>query len=265
MARQGRQGKAGRARRGRARRGKAGQGKARRGKARQARQGMAWHGVARQGKAGKAWQGRHNTTTGRHNMATEISLQRVKREIAHIEITGTAPLIVHNWSQKARQEMLDKQMGKKSVKQLKDPQADFESSKYQLLDGRPGFPIMAFKSATVKGGGRIYGKAVKMTELRQNFTFLPDGIDAAGMQLAAIKSDEPIMREDMVRVGMGTADIRYRAEYREWSAVLKIQFVPSLIDLESVVALVDAGGTAGVGEWRPEKNGSFGTYEVTGG
>ena len=50
--------------------------------------------------------------------------------------------------------------------------------------------------------------------------------------------------------------------YREWSAMLTVEFVPSVIDLDSVVALVDAGGTNGVGEWRPEKSGSFGTYEV---
>lgn len=198
-------------------------------------------------------------------MASEgVTLQRIKRETAHIEVVGTAPLIVHNWSEKARKEMLDKQMGKKVVKQRKDPQADYEASMYRFEDGRHGFPIMGFKAATVKGGGRIFGKAVKMTELRQNFTFIADGIDAAGMQLVTIKSDEPVMREDMVRVGMGTADIRYRAEYRNWSALLKIQFVPDLIDLQSVVALVDAGGTCGVGEWRPEKNGSFGTYEVSG-
>lgn len=198
-------------------------------------------------------------------MASEgVTLQRIKRETAHIEVVGTAPLIVHNWSEKARKEMLDKQMGKKVVKQRKDPQSDYESSMYRFEDGRHGFPIMGFKAATVKGGGRIFGKAVKMTELRQNFTFIADGIDAAGMQLVTIKSDEPVMREDMVRVGMGTADIRYRAEYRNWSALLKIQFVPDLIDLQSVVALVDAGGTCGVGEWRPEKNGSFGTYEVSG-
>lgn len=198
-------------------------------------------------------------------MASEgVTLQRIKRETAHIEVVGTAPLIVHNWSEKARKEMLDKQMGKKVVKQRKDPQSDYEASMYRFEDGRHGFPIMGFKAATVKGGGRIFGKAVKMTELRQNFTFIADGIDAAGMQLVTIKSDEPVLREDMVRVGMGTADIRYRAEYRNWSALLKIQFVPDLIDLQSVVALVDAGGTCGVGEWRPEKNGSFGTYEVSG-
>jgi len=192
-----------------------------------------------------------------------VKLQRIQREIAQIEIKGTAPLIVHRWSEKARQMMLDAQQGRKAPKQVKDPQADYESSMYRFDDGRHGFPVMAFKSATVKGGGRLFGKAVKMTELRQLFTFLADGIGVDGTQLTVING-EPTIREDMVRVGMGTADIRYRAEYRDWSAILRIEYVPNSIDLESVVALVDAGGTNGVGEWRPEKSGSYGPFEVIG-
>jgi hypothetical protein len=195
--------------------------------------------------------------------SSTISLRRVQREVAEIPIKGTAPLIVHRWSEKARSMMLDAQQGRKNPKQPKDPVADYESSMYRFTDDGHGFPVMAFKSATVKGGGRIFGKSVKMTELRQVFVFLADGIGTDGTQLIRIEGT-PSMREDMVRVGMGTADIRYRAEYRDWSALIRVEFVPSVIDLESVVALVDAGGTNGVGEWRPEKNGSYGTYEVIG-
>ena len=194
-------------------------------------------------------------------MAGTVSLNRIQRKTAVIEVTGTAPLIVHRWSEKAREMMLSAQQGKKAPKTLKDPQADYESSMYRFEDGGHGFPIMAFKSATVKGGARLFGKSVKMTELRQMLTFHPDGFGTDGTQLVRI-AGEPEIREDMVRVGMGTADIRYRAMYREWSALLRVEFVPSVIDLDSVVALVDAGGTNGVGEWRPEKSGSFGTYEV---
>lgn len=192
-----------------------------------------------------------------------VSLTRIKREIAEIPIKGTAPLIVHRWSEKAKEMMLHAQQGRKVPKQHKDPQADYESSMYRFGDDGHGFPVMAFKAATVKGGARLFGKSVKMTELRQLFTFLADGDCTDGTQLVRI-TGEPTMREDMVRVGMGTADIRYRAEYRDWSALLRIEFVPSVIDLDSVVALVDAGGTNGVGEWRPEKSGSYGTYEVVG-
>lgn len=196
-------------------------------------------------------------------MATtgSINLTRIYREELTVGIKGTAPLIVHRWSEKAKEMMLASQQGKKTPKQAKDPQADYEASMYRLADGGHGFPVMAFKAATVKGGGRVFGKSVKMTELRQVFTFLADGIGTDGTQLARI-SGEPTMREDMVRVGMGTADIRYRAEYRDWSAMLRVEYVPSVIDRESVVALIDAGGTNGVGEWRPEKSGSYGTYEV---
>ena len=199
-------------------------------------------------------------------MATgTATLERIKRETAIIEVKGTAPLIVHAWSEKARRMMLDAQMGKKTAKKLKDPKADFEDSRYKFADGSgDGFPVMGFKAATVKGGGRIFGKAVKMTELRQNLLFLADGVGTDAAQLVRIIGPDPIMREDMVRVWIGTADIRYRAEFRDWSALLRIQFVPDLIDLGSVTALVDAGGTNGIGEWRPEKNGSFGTYEVVG-
>lgn len=198
-------------------------------------------------------------------MATQstVSLKRIQRETATIEIKGTAPLIVHRWSEKARQMMLDSQQGRKTPKQSKDPEADYESSMYRFENGEHGFPVMGFKSATVKGGGRLFGKSVKMTELRQMMVFVADGIGTDGTQLTRIMG-EPSMREDMVRVGMGTADIRFRAEYRDWSALIRVEFVPSVIDLDSVVALVDAGGTNGVGEWRPEKNGSYGTYEVVG-
>jgi hypothetical protein len=196
--------------------------------------------------------------------AAAVTLDRIRRETAHIDIQGTSPLIVHRWTEKAREMMLNAQQGKKTPKQHKDPQADFEASRYRFPDGRDGFPVTAFKKAAVTGGGRIFGKAVKMTELRQNLLFIADGTGTDGMQLVTITGTPPVIREDMVRVGMGTADIRHRAMYQEWAATLQVQFIPSLIDLGSVVALIDAGGTCGVGEWRPERGGSFGTFEVVG-
>jgi hypothetical protein len=193
----------------------------------------------------------------------EITLTRLKRETLLVQVRGTAPLIVHAWDQKARQMMLAKQQGKKAPKLPKDPIADFEASQYRFEDGRHGFPTTAFKQATVKGGQRAFGKAVKMTELRQHLFFEADGIGRERMPLSVLDIEtEPEMREDMVRVGMGTADLRYRAHYFPWSVLLRVTFLPSVIDDASVVALIDAGGANGIGEWRPEKSGNFGTYEV---
>ena len=79
-----------------------------------------------------------------------------------------------------------------------------------------------------------------------------------------IHSDTPIMREDMVKIGMGTADLRYRGEFRNWWAELHLTYnVNSGFSLENIINAINAGGYAcGVGEWRVEKDGQFGAFHI---
>lgn len=189
-----------------------------------------------------------------------IQLVRVQRETIQVRVVGVTPLICHRFDEKAKQMMLDAQQGKKKAKTHKDPEADFKRSLYEMPDGSTlnyGFPATAFKAATVDAAR--YFQGVKMTELRQALLFHGHGPD----QLVGIEG-EPVMREDAVRVGMGTADLRYRGMFEKWAATLTITYVPSLLDAGSVLTLVDAGGTGGIGEWRPSKakTGSYGTYRV---
>lgn len=192
--------------------------------------------------------------------APAVHIQRIAAETLRIPIVGTAPLIVHQWSAKAKQQMLDAQQGRKTVKQIRDPQADYESSLYRTADGY-GFPTLAFKAATV-GAARFFGKSVRMTELRQ-FLFMTGVPSADGSQILTPIEGEPKQREDMVRVGMGGTDLRYRGEFQEWRAALTVTFVTTALSRESVLSLIDAGGLGvGVGEWRPEKRGQNGTYAL---
>ena len=141
----------------------------------------------------------------------------------------------------------------KTAKDAKDPQRDYEEAFYRLPDGKPGFPTIAFKQAAVSAGGR-FSDGLKMTELRG--AFFIDG------ELAEING-EPSMREDMVRVGMGTADIRYRPEFKAWKVTLPIKYNADKISLEQLVNLFNlAGFGVGVGEWRPEKDGQYGMFHV---
>ncbi len=189
-----------------------------------------------------------------------IHIQRIAAETIKVPIIGTASLIVHNWSAKAKQQMLDAQQGRKTPKQVRDPEADYQSSLYRTDDGY-GFPVIAFKAATV-GASRFYGKSVPMTVLRQGL-FMTGAPSADRSQLLTPITGEPKMREDMGRVGMGGTDLRYRAEFLDWSAVLTVAYVQSMLSRESVLSLIDAGGMGvGVGEWRPEKRRQNGTYQV---
>lgn len=189
-----------------------------------------------------------------------VEIQRINVRTMRVPIIGTAPLIVHRFSEKSKREMLDRMQGRKIVKEARDPNADYEASFYRFEDGGYGFPAIAFKAATVDAA-RFYGKDVKMTELRQ-FIFVKGEIGLDGQALVRIEG-EPRMREDTVKIGQNTTDLRYRPEFPEWSTTLSISFVNSALSDSSVLSILEAGGLGvGVGEWRPERGGDFGTYMI---
>lgn len=196
-------------------------------------------------------------------MAQEVAqvvIDRIAAETLSVPIVGTAPLLVHKFSEKAKRQMLDAMQGKKSPKQPKDPKAEYEAAFYRMKDGGYGFPAIAFKAATVSAS-RFYGKSVTMTSLRQ-FIFIQGELGEDGQQMVSLVG-EPSMREDVVRVGMGGTDLRYRPQFLEWQTTLQITYVTSALTRDSLLSLIDAGGLGvGVGEWRPEKKGDFGTYTI---
>jgi hypothetical protein len=179
-----------------------------------------------------------------------IEVLKIDKRTVTIRLVGDSPLICHKWSEKAKKEMLDKQMKKaKTARAAKDPQRDYEDSLYTYPDGGYGFPCVAFKSAAV--GACRFTEGVKMTIARGAFHVVGE--------LAKIEG-QPTMREDMVRVGMGSADIRYRGEFKAWAVNLNITYNAAALSVDQIVNL--AGFGIGVGEWRPEKDGSYGRFHV---
>ena len=195
-----------------------------------------------------------------------IEISKIAAETMLVPIRGTAPLIVHSFSEKSKRQMLDAQQGKKKLKEIRDPQAEYEAAFYRIAtdDGDAyGFPVTAFKAATI-GAARFYDKSVTMTSLRQ-FMFMHGILTKADPQQLVRIHGEPQMREDIVRLGgmSRSADLRYRPEFIEWTTELKVTYVTTSLSRDSVLSLIDAGGLGiGVGEWRPEKRGEFGTYEI---
>jgi len=198
-----------------------------------------------------------------------IELPALSLGLMEVTLIGDSPLIVHAWSHKSKQEMLGKQMKKaKGAKEAKDPRADFEASMYRLADGGYGFPSVAFKAAAVTAATSVAG--ITKVAARQAFHILGDDADIKGafdgsvsrVNLAKIEGT-PQMREDMVRVGMGTADIRYRAEFPNWRASVLVRFNANVLSEAQILNLLNTAGFAvGVGEWRPEKDGMNGMFHV---
>lgn len=191
-------------------------------------------------------------------MATTVNLKPVETKQAKIRIKALSPMIQHKWSEKAKEMMRLKHAGKKTkAREVRDPEQECFDATYATEDGEFGIPVDALKAALIGAAHKDIG--VEKTLVRKSLFIHCDD----GNRVLAIESDAPNMREDCVRVGAGSADLRYRPEFRKWATVVTITYDSSMLTPEDIINLINrAGFGVGIGEWRPEKGGEFGRFEV---
>jgi hypothetical protein len=201
----------------------------------------------------------------------EVSIPALTMERIKVRVVGSdgCSLIVNQFSKKARQEMLDVQMGKKKIKRdAKNPEENFRASLYAIDEKRGIYGVEAafFKKAMVNAA-RFLGKTVPATLIR-------GGVIVEGNLLRLEdpkhpnKNAEPVMREDVVRVGPfgnRVADLRYRGEFATWAVTLSIRFLRPHFSAQQVINLLAyAGACVGICERRLEKEGGhpFGSFTI---
>lgn len=193
-----------------------------------------------------------------------VQLRRLSEQMVPIEIEGVTPVIPHRWSEKSIRMMAEKQqqIGARPKREAKNPEQDAYDSCYWLGED-PAIPAVSFKAAMV-GACRFF-EGLTMTQAKLLFYVVGEGSD----QLVRLSYGEKVMREDTPRNASGTPDLRYRYAFLPWSATVRVKFVPSMIDVSSVVTLLDAAGHGGVGDWRPSSpksnTGTYGQFRVIGG
>lgn len=128
-----------------------------------------------------------------------------------------------------------------------------EPTEADVEAGRFGFPAIAFKAAAITAVTTIGS----LTKVLARQCFHIDG------ELVEILGPPPSLRQDVARVGMGTADIRHRGEFTPWGALLRVKHNANVLSAEQVLSLFEAGGFGvGIGDWRPEKDGVHGRFHV---
>ncbi len=188
-------------------------------------------------------------------------------------IVGDTPIITHAWSQKAKIEMLQKQVkATKAGKDARDPQADFVSSLYEMGDGVFGFPATGVKncilSAAHKDKGIARSNVMQALWINADMVRVRPALAGAvcDMPLIRIYGSEPEMREDMVKIGAGlnkTANLAYRAQFTVWAMCITGRFNPAVINEEALAFLIqESGFSSGLGEWRNERKGMFGAFHM---
>lgn len=215
---------------------------------------------------------------------TEIKIPSFDIQTIELRLVGDTPLICHAWSEKAKRQIFEASNKQAKNKKHEDrkPYCDFANSLYWLTPkpnfdemsdaeaqevltdiiptSKFGFPVTAFKAAALDGGFQ-QGLLVSKAGTAQLAKTTARGAIHIFGEYTVIKGT-PTIREDMVRVGQGT-DFRWRGEFKTWETTLTIRFNAGAISAAQIVSCFNAGGFAnGVGERRPAKGDSYGTFHV---
>lgn len=181
---------------------------------------------------------------------------------AEFEIIGTAPLVIHRFSLKAKAQMLQKmETGKaassKKNREAKDSDETFNDARYISREGWDGFHAGAMRAAMISAC-RLVG--FKMTLAKLSLFVHADGWDKLEPQIPLVRIiGKPVRQDDMARVETGQPYITIRAAYHDWKAKLRIRWDNdqfTLNDISSLIARV--GMQVGIGEGRPDSKNSAG-------
>jgi len=187
------------------------------------------------------------------------------RDIRQIAVTLRGKpgslLVVHEFSEKAKAEIRDKQAKKvKQAKPQRDPNAEFLAARYMDGAGRECVPVTAVKKAIVSAA-TAFDDLTKVG-LRQAI-FVAAAHDAGAALLPVEMHDGTpavgVMREDAVTIGVNTRGLAYRPQYAEWQIRVVVEYNARIVSTEQLLALIDqAGWGVGICEGRPEKTSALG-------
>jgi hypothetical protein len=171
-----------------------------------------------------------------------------------VEIEGIAPLIQNRFSQKALEQMLRKQVGLSTEREAKKPREVLEAAKILNTAGAICLPPTAVKNAMITAAITQIKEFAKSKKQLRTQLF----IDGGSIPIT-YEREEP--RMDIVRLAGAsrTPDIRFRPSFHGWKAQFIVVF-PEQLKVQTVLDLIERGGKVGLGEWRPEKGGDFGTF-----
>lgn len=200
-----------------------------------------------------------NSTAAREVSAT-IRTPRFGEVTFHIK--GEAPLVIHRFSLKTKEQMKQKMETGKAASSRKNREAKstddlYEQSRYRHADGWDGFNAAAVRAAMISAC-RLVG--FKMTLAKLSVFVEPDGYDRDEPQIPLIRIiGEPVKQEDMARVETGQPYVTVRAAYHGWRAAVRIRFDLDQFTLEDVSNLMwRVGKQVGLGEGRPDSKNSAG-------
>lgn len=180
------------------------------------------------------------------NNSKTVTIAPPNFQTAIFTIRGTAPLVQHKFSAKAKEMMKaaqeggSTQKGKGKKKEPKNFQETYEQARYISRQGWDGVPAPSFRNAMI-AACRLVG--FKMTHAKLSVFVEADGYDQEdGTPLVRITKGEPRVHEGRTILQTGVADIRWRPMWEEWEAILRVRFDADQFTLDDVANLLQRAG-----------------------
>lgn len=180
----------------------------------------------------------------------------------NVELTGCTPLLVHRFDDQAEQAKPVRSV----IANGKDPREEATKHAYIADDGTYYISAIAIPRAMAAAGANF-----KRVGTRQTLRFVvPSAVrviddaatilDGHGVPATTFEVDG---RPVTIPATKGRI-MRYRPRWNAWTIRLTIGLQDQLLSVEDAQKLlVVAGETIGIGDYRPEKSGPFGTFRVT--
>ena len=198
-----------------------------------------------------------------------IEIKAPRFQIVELDIQGTAPLVIHKFSAKAREQIIATQKAGsqakgKRAREPKNFDEVYMGAFHVSKDGWYGVPAGAFRNGMISACRTV---GYKMTHAKLAVFVLADGIEGDdGTPLVRIEG-EPKKHTTYARNDNGSVDIRVRPMWETWSMKVRIRFDADMFSAEDVANLMmRVGMQGGIGEGRPDSKNSagmgWGTFEI---
>ncbi len=197
-------------------------------------------------------------------MATEtktIEIPAPDQRTMEVRIKGRTPLLCDRYGEATIRNIQDREQNpnRPKTKTARDPEAEFAGSLYVIepaqngMPARYGFPAVGIMKSLATAGARF--TSAYASTLYGALTVPAD--------LVEIEGSEPKLRIDPRGIKGQRSSLIYRAEFTEWEMTVPVLYDATIIAEEQVLSLFyRAGLSVGIGNWRPEKKGQFGQWEV---
>jgi hypothetical protein len=202
--------------------------------------------------------------------ATAVTIRAPNFGRAVFVIEGIAPLVIHRFSAKVKEQMKQKMetgkaAGSKKNREAKDTDDIYQEARYVSSDGWDGFHAGAIRNAMISAC-RLVG--YKMTLAKMSIFVEADGWDCKEPQIPLIRIyGKSVKQEDIARVETGQPYVAVRAAFHKWSAKINLRWDGDQFTAEDIANLLSRVGLqVGIGEGRPDSKNSagmgWGLFEV---